>query len=160
MVAEKQFREDLYYRIAPVEINLPDLVRRREDLPLIERHFLERFAAEYKKPIRGITRKAQILLARYAWPGNVRELENVLAHACMMAQGDAIDVQDLPESIRSQRTFIGDDGSELCSLEELQRRHILRVLKVVENSRVQAADVLGISRTTLYRYLQEYGISL
>ena len=156
MVAEKQFREDLYYRIAPVEITMPPLFRRREDLPLLERHFVERFAAEYNKPIRGISRKAQILLARYGWPGNVRELENVLAHACMMTQGDAIDVQDLPESIKNELSFTGDEASGLWSLEELQRRHILRVLKQVENNKAEAANILGIGRTTLYRLLKDY----
>jgi len=155
MVTEKKFREDLYYRISPVEIKLPRLSRRREDLPLLERHFLERFAAQYSKPIRGITRKTQILLARHSWPGNVRELENVLAHACMMAQGDVIDVRDLPEMMRVEQSNIGDLDPDLRSLEEVQRRHVQRVLKVVKDNKAQAAEILGIGRTTLYRILAE-----
>lgn len=153
MVAEKQFREDLYYRIAPVEIVLPRLFERMEDLPLLERHFLERFANQYRKPLVGISRKAQILLASYAWPGNVRELENVFAHACMMSQGEVIDVHDLPEAIRNAQFSMNNAATELCSLEEVQRRHILGVLKLVKNNKNEAASILGISRTTLYRYL-------
>jgi len=155
MVTEKKFREDLYYRISPVEIKLPRLSRRREDLPLLERHFLERFAAQYNKPIRGITRKTQILLARHSWPGNVRELENVLAHASMMAQGDVIDVRDLPEMMRVEQSNIGDLDPDLRSLEEVQRQHVQHVLKVVKDNKAQAAEILGIGRTTLYRILAE-----
>jgi DNA-binding NtrC family response regulator len=153
MVAEKKFREDLYYRISAVEIKLPRLSRRREDFPLLERHFLERFAAQYNKSLRGITRKAQILLARHSWPGNVRELENVLAHACMMSQGDAIDVPDLPEMLRIEQSNSGDWDPDLRSLEEVQRRHIQHVLKIVGDNKAEAAQILGIGRTTLYRYL-------
>jgi transcriptional regulator with PAS, ATPase and Fis domain len=157
MVKNKDFREDLYYRISPVEIKLPGLSRRREDLPLLERYFVERFAAQYNKPLRGITRMAQQLLARHSWPGNVRELENVLAHACMMAQGDAIDVRDLPDAVRNQYSSMGDWDPDLCSLEEIQRRHIQRVLLLVNDNKAQAAEILGIGRTTLYRFLAENG---
>lgn len=155
MVKEKTFREDLYYRIAPVEIKLPRLSQRREDLPLLEGHFLGRFATQFNKQLRGITRKAQILLAQHSWPGNVRELENVLSHACMMTQGDEIDVQDLPEGLQAEHSNVGDWDPDLCSLEELQRRYIQRVLKVVKDNRTHAAEILGIGRTTLYRMLRE-----
>jgi DNA-binding NtrC family response regulator len=156
MVEEKTFREDLYYRISPVEIKLPRLSQRREDLPLLERHFLERFSGQFQKPLRGITRNAQILLARHAWPGNVRELENVLSHACMMAQGDDIDVEDLPDAL--QHEHVRDWDADVCSFEEVQRRHLLRVLKVVKGHKAHAAKILGIGRTTLYRKLRESGI--
>lgn len=155
MVAQGQFREDLYYRIAPVQIALPRLFERREDLPLLQRYFAERFAKEYKKPIHGISRKAQILLTRYKWPGNVRELENVIAHACMMAEGDVIEVRDLPEHIRNESHSSNEESDPICSLEEIQRRHIQRVLSFVGNSKIEAANILGISRTTLYRLLLE-----
>ena len=95
-IAEKRFREDLYYRLSMVEIHVPRLAERKEDLPLLERHFIARFAAQYKKEIRGLTHRAQVRLSLHSWPGNVRELENVLGHACMMAMGDTIDMQDLP----------------------------------------------------------------
>jgi two-component system, NtrC family, response regulator HydG len=155
MVADRTFRDDLYYRISAVEINLPRLSQRREDIPLLERHFMERFAKQYNKHLQGITRKAQIVLSRYSWPGNVRELENVFAHSCMLAQGDVIDVPDLPERLQTEPNQAGDGDVELCSLEKLQMRHIKRVLKHVNDNRSQAADILGIGRATLYRILAE-----
>jgi len=158
MVAQKTFREDLYYRISSVEIKLPRLSRRREDLPLLERHFVEKFAARFQKPIRGITRKAQILLARYAWPGSVRELENVLAHACMMARGDAIDVCDLPEVFHGEGLSATDWDPDLRSLEEVQKKHIRDILRAVKGNRKEAAEILGIGRTTLYRFLRDMNV--
>jgi DNA-binding NtrC family response regulator len=100
-VAEKRFREDLYYRLSMVEIHVPRLAERKEDLPLLERYFMAKFAAQYKKEIRGLTHRAQMRLSMHAWPGNVRELENVLGHACMMAMSDTIDIPDLPAYLRS-----------------------------------------------------------
>ncbi len=104
LIGQKQFREDLYYRLAMVELKTPALAERREDLPLLETFLLDRFATQFHKDIRGLTRRAQIVLARHSWPGNIRELENVLGHACMMAMGDMIDVEDLPASLRNGRT--------------------------------------------------------
>src|SRR5580700_8650305 len=95
-VAAGRFREDLYYRLAMVEIRMPRLEERKEDLPLLERYFIARFGAQYKKQIRGLSHRARMALAMHAWPGNVRELENVLGHACMMATSDTVDIQDLP----------------------------------------------------------------
>jgi DNA-binding NtrC family response regulator len=153
LVSARQFRDDLFYRLSMVEIHLPSLNERKEDLPLLERYFLERFAAQYKKPIRGLARRAQALLAHYCWPGNVRELENALGHACMMVQGDLIDVSDLPERLRnfSREERPADNG--LVSLEELERRHTMRVLESVRGNKTRAAEILGISRATLYRLI-------
>ena len=95
-IADKRFREDLYYRLSMVEIQVPSLEERKEDLPLLERHLIAKFASQYGKEIRGLTRRAQIRLALHSWPGNVRELENVIGHACMMTLGDTIDIPDLP----------------------------------------------------------------
>src|SRR6185437_9588859 len=102
-IEEKRFREDLYYRLSMVEISVPSLAERKEDLPLLERFFVSRFAAQYGKEIRGLTHRAQILLTLHSWPGNVRELENVIGHACMMAMGDTIDVQDLPPYLQAHQ---------------------------------------------------------
>jgi transcriptional regulator with PAS, ATPase and Fis domain len=153
LVSARQFRDDLFYRLSMVEIHLPSLNERKEDLPLLERYFLERFAAQYKKPIRGLARRAQALLAHYCWPGNVRELENALGHACMMVQGDLIDVSDLPERLRnfSREERPADNG--LVSLEELERRHTMRVLESLRGNKTRAAEILGISRATLYRLI-------
>src|SRR5579864_1332032 len=94
-IAEKHFREDLYYRLSMVEVAVPRLAERKEDLPLLERHFVARFAAQYSKPIRGLTHRAQIVLSLHSWPGNVREMENVIGHAAMMTMSELIDIVDL-----------------------------------------------------------------
>jgi len=153
MVREGQFREDLYYRLAVVEIALPSLANRREDIPLLQRYFVERFAAEYKKPIAGLTRRAQGLLTTYPWPGNVRELENVLENTCMMVDTPFIDTNDLPERLRTPFTgdSILDEG--LLSLDEVQRRHIIRVLERVGGNKARAAEILGLARATIYQLL-------
>jgi DNA-binding NtrC family response regulator len=128
MVAHKQFRDDLYYRLSMVEIQLPRLTARKEDLPLLERHFIESFAAKYKKPVRGITRRAQALLGRYSWPGNVRELENILGYACMMADREVIDVRDFPERLRTHAVEHAAPDENMLPLDELDRRHARKVL--------------------------------
>jgi len=154
MVVQKQFRDDLYYRLSMVEIQLPRLVTRKEDLPLLERHFIESFAAKYKKSVRGITRRAQALLARYSWPGNVRELENILGYACMMADREVVDIRDFPERLRTQATTEHATPDEsMLPLDELDRRHARKVMDRVGGNRVRAAGILGISRATLYRLL-------
>ena len=152
MVAGGQFREDLYYRLSMVEIPLPRLADRKEDLPLLQKHFVEKFAAQYHKPVRGITRRAQSRIASYSWPGNVRELENVIGNAAMMAVGTTIDLGDLPESLRSFSPAAGAE-EDLITLEDLQRRHLLRVLEHVGGNKARAAEILGISRATVYDML-------
>ena len=157
MIEEKQFREDLYYRLSMVEVSLPPLAERKEDLTLLERAFIERFAALYNKPVTGLSRRAELVLARYHWPGNVRELENVIGNACMMVDGKTIDVRDLPENVRNAAPKeISADG-ELLPLAELEQRHALRVLESVGGNKVQAAKILGINRATLYRLLERAG---
>ena len=153
MVREGEFREDLYYRLAVVEISLPALIDRREDLPLLERYFVEKFASEYKKPIAGLTRRAQGLMATYPWPGNIRELENVIGNACIMTDGVFLDISDLPDRIRSRFSDQSPRDEALFSLEELQRRHIMRVLERVGGNKARAAEILGIGRATIYSML-------
>lgn len=152
-VAEGRFREDLYYRLSMIEITLPRLRDRSEDLPLLQRHFLEKFSAEYGKTVTGMTRRAQTRLASYGWPGNVRELENVIGNACMMTDSPVIDLWDLPETLRNPTTTATNDI--LIPLEELQRRHLVRVLEYVGGNKSQAAEILGISRATVYQLLAQ-----
>jgi DNA-binding NtrC family response regulator len=154
LVSEGKFREDLYYRLTMVEIALPRLSDRREDMPLLQRYFLGKFAAEYKKPVAGITRRAQARLAMYSWPGNVRELENVIGNACMMVEGSVIDIGDLPETVRGQAGDLAGHDEILVSLQESQKRHVLRVLEHVGGNKSQAAEILGISRATIYQFLE------
>jgi DNA-binding NtrC family response regulator len=149
------FREDLYYRLSMIEIKLPSLAERCEDLPLLERYFLERFAREYGKPAQRLTRRGEAVLARYSWPGNVRELENVLGHASMMSDGDAIDVADLPEHLHNPPPRTHPGPVELLPLSVVEQRHAAGVLAAVNGNKVQAAKILGIHRTTLARLLEE-----
>ena len=154
-ILDKQFREDLYYRLSMVEIKVPSLSERTEDLPLLERHFLERFSREYKKSVRAISNRAQSVLRQHGWPGNVRELENVLGHACMMVEEDTIDVRDLPDYL--QRREPAPEllfGVTPLPLEEMERRYVARVLQQMGGNKVQTARVLGISRAKLYSILR------
>ena len=154
MAAKKEFREDLYYRLTMVEIKLPRLADRKEDLALLQRALVERFATQYGKPLRGLTRRAQALLNRHSWPGNVRELENVLGNACMMADGDLVDLADLPDYVRSPERENTSASDELLSMEQMHQQHARRIMERVGGNKVRAAEILGISRATLYRLLE------
>jgi transcriptional regulator with PAS, ATPase and Fis domain len=156
MIDRKEFREDLFYRLSIVELKLPQLAERKEDLPLLERHFIERMSAEYGKPIRGISPRVQILFARYSWPGNVRELENVLAHACMMCESDTIDMPDLPEHLTAPAYHATANDEGLLPMAEVHKRHALRVLAAVHGNKAEAARILGLHRATLYRLIEEF----
>lgn len=152
MVREKTFREDLFYRLSMVEIALPRLSDRREDIPLLLKHFVSKFSKQYGKPIRGITRRAQTLLLKYSWPGNIRQLENVIGNACMMAESDVVDVGDLDPTVRTAAPL---DEGEALTLDEVCRIHARRILKQVQGNKVQAAQMLGVSRSTLYKLLED-----
>jgi DNA-binding NtrC family response regulator len=154
LAAEGKFREDLFYRLSMVEISVPRLAERKEDLPLLQRFFLEKYSAQYRKPISGITRRAQAILSRHSWPGNVREIENVLGNACMMVDGNLIDVNDLPEHVRNSVCDVHSEDEGMVTLEELQQKHLARVLEQVNGNKARAAEVLGIGRATLYNMLQ------
>ena len=153
MVKEQRFREDLFYRLSMVQIKLPTLAQRKEDLPLLERYFIRRFAEQYNKPVRAISRRAQAVLVRHSWPGNVRELENVLGNACMMTENETIDLRDLPEYLRDRQPGEAQDDTSPTTLEQVERNHALRILESVGGNKVRAAELLGISRTKLYRIL-------
>jgi DNA-binding NtrC family response regulator len=155
MARQGKFREDLYFRLSAIELKVPSLAERPEDLPLLERQFLRAFAAQYNKSVAGLTRRAQTVLARYPWPGNIRELQNVIEHACMMAESDVIDVRDLPERVQNQTAAAKADYEVLMSMDQLERRHAQRVLDHVGGNKVRAAEILGISRTHLYQLLKD-----
>jgi DNA-binding NtrC family response regulator len=161
-IAEKRFREDLYYRLSMVEIEVPRLAERREDLPLLERHFVAKFAQQFKKEIRGLTQRAQVRLARHDWPGNVRELENVMGHACMMVMGDTIDLADLPsylrtpgESIRQEPVSIPED---IRSLEEQERALLMKAIEAAGGNQSEAARILRIGRDALRYKMKKYSL--
>jgi DNA-binding NtrC family response regulator len=148
-VAEKRFREDLYYRLSMVEIQAPRLADRKEDLPLLQRHFIARFAVQYGKEIRGLTHRAQIRLSRHSWPGNVRELENVIGHAAMMAISDMVDLQDLPPYLHSGPAEPKAASLAGGTLAEMERAYIIQVLQETNGVISAAAARLGLPRTTL-----------
>jgi DNA-binding NtrC family response regulator len=160
-VAEKQFREDLYYRLSMVEIRVPRLAERKEDLPLLERHFVSKFAAQYGKEIRRISPRAQVVLNGYSWPGNVRELENVIGHAAMMVTGDTIDVADLPPLFQpGGNTMPGHaaEHAEAGTLEEQERRLIAQALEQAGGNQSQAARVLKIGRDALRYKIKKHNL--
>lgn len=153
MVKDQRFREDLFYRLSMVQIKLPALAQRKEDLPLLEQYFIKRFALQYGKHVNGITRRAQAMLSKHTWTGNVRELENVLGSACMMTESETIDVRDLPEYIRDKQPSEAQDEKTVTTLEQMEKSHALRILESVGGNKVRAAELLGVSRTKLYRIL-------
>ncbi len=152
-VERKAFREDLLFRLSMVEIELPPLASRPDDIPLLIRHFVDLFARRYGKTFEGLTRRAELQLLRHPWPGNVRELENVIGYAAMMAEGARIDSSDFPDRMRNGDTLPPSKESLLVTLDEIQRIHARRVIEAVGGNKVKAAGVLGISRATLYRLL-------
>jgi two-component system response regulator HydG len=160
-VEERRFREDLYFRVNVVHVELPPLRARGNDVMLLAQRFLERFAARSEKPITGISTPAAELLLAYSWPGNVRELQNCIERAVALTRGDEIAAADLPEKIRtysaSHVLLAADDPSELVPMEEVERRYVLRVMEAVGGSKSMAARVLGFDRRTLYRKLERYG---
>jgi DNA-binding NtrC family response regulator len=163
-IAEKRFREDLYYRLSMVEINVPSLEERKEDLPLLERHFIAKFAAQYGKQISGLTRRAQIRLSLHSWPGNVRELENVIGHACMMTLGDTIDVQDLPTYLHTGNPLGeaaavgGENAAGFATLEDQERQLIMRAMQSAGGNQSEAARLLRIGRDALRYKLKKHNL--
>jgi DNA-binding NtrC family response regulator len=157
MVAEGKFREDLFYRLSVLQISVPGLAHRKEDIPLLQRHFLEKYAKLYNKQITGITRRAQVRLAAHPWPGNVRELENTISSACIMAIAQVIDIADLPAMFRAP-VHMGEVGrTELVTLEAMQQRYLLQVLQHVRGNKAKAAEILGVGRNTVYQMLSRMG---
>jgi DNA-binding NtrC family response regulator len=159
-IAEKRFREDLYYRLSMVELYIPRLVDRKEDMPLLQRHFIERFAAQYKKDIRGLSYRAQIVLSRHHWPGNVRELENVLGHACMMAMGEVVDIDDLPAYLQMPSSLAAPASSGSDALEEEERLLVLRAMETAGGNQSEAARILRIGRDALRYKLKKYTLGV
>jgi DNA-binding NtrC family response regulator len=153
LVSEHKIREDLYYRLSMIDVKLPRLADRREDLPLLQRHLLDLYSARYSKAPVHLTRRAQAALSKYSWPGNIRELENVLAACCMMTEGEPVDVRNLPEAFSSNNSQEMTGLGALRSLAEVERDHARRVLEHTCGNRAQAAAILGISRATLYRLI-------
>lgn len=157
-VEEGRFREDLFFRINVIQIDMPPLRSRGTDTLLLAQHYLELFAARAGKAVEGLSEAVAEKLLNYSWPGNVRELRNVVERAVALTRFNKLAAEDLPEKIREYRSsqvFIGgDDPSELVPLEEVERRYIDHVLRSVDGNKTVAARILGLDRKTLYRKLQ------
>ena len=157
-VQEGTFREDLYYRLSVIPIYLPSLRERKEDIPLLARHFLQKYNQRRKRAIRDISPAAMQLLCNYQWPGNVRELENVIERAVVIAEGDQITPESLPPHLRTEEKALPSEAFELRTLEQIEKEHITRTLVATGWNRSRAAQLLGIDRKTLYEKIRRYQI--
>jgi DNA-binding NtrC family response regulator len=152
--ASGQFREDLLFRLNTVEIHLPALRERREDIPALAAHFLARYAARYRRPVQGFDPAAVQTLMQYSWPGNVRELEHTIERAVLMCRTDEIQPADL--ALNSQR--VQSQGLEDLSLEAVEAMLVRKALQRYQGNVSQAAEALGLSRGALYRRMEKYGV--
>jgi DNA-binding NtrC family response regulator len=149
-VQKKLFREDLYYRLTVVEINVPSLRERKEDIPLLVNKFLLKYGVEYKDRLVTIAPEALELLLRYPWPGNIRELENVIQRAVIMCD-KRIEIDNLPDNLKYKIDFPEDN---LLPLKEVEKKYILKVLEATDNNKSKAAEILQIDRKTLRQKIQ------
>lgn len=157
-VKAKRFRDDLYYRLNVIELKLPPLRERREDIPLLVDAFLKKCGASRGKEVKGVSESALAMLMDYGWPGNVRELENIIERAVTLTRGDKIVPEDLPPTIqgsRGDRRVLDDAAERTLPLEAVEKEYILKILEKMGGNKYQAAHALGIDRKTLYRKLGE-----
>lgn len=158
-VKKGTFREDLYYRLNVIHIHVPPLRERKDDIPLLIASFLEEFAAENGKVIKGIDAQAKSAIFNYSWPGNIRELRNCIESAVVMCSGDEIKLEDLPPTVSK---LAGESSISIpanSTLDEAEKIIILQTLAANKNNKSKTADLLGIGRKTLHRKLEEYGIN-
>jgi len=158
-INEGSFREDLFYRLNVVEIKLPSLNERKEDVPLLVNHFVEKYCNEMGKPILGVNNEAMKKLVDYAWKGNVRELENIVERAVIFCQEDKITVSNLSENVRGTKTVQEYPEPLKEATLSFERTHILQIIKKYDNSKEEAANALNIGLSSLYRKMELMGIS-
>ncbi|MFB3885682.1 MAG: sigma-54-dependent transcriptional regulator [Thermodesulfobacteriota bacterium] len=157
MIREGRFREDLYYRLKVIDIELPPLRERREDIPLLVQHFIGKFNEEMKKSVSGVSEDALRLLVNYSWPGNVRELENVIQRAITLSRHETILPDDLPSSMlqEARENVLDKSLRERYTIDQLEKEYIRKILIEVGGNKSKAAEILGLDRKTLYRKLEE-----
>jgi two-component system response regulator HydG len=160
MVSERTFREDLFFRIKGVTINIPPLRERREDILVLVHYFLKQACEKHQKEIEGIRPEAQQALMSYNWPGNVRQLRNIMENMVVLATGNVLGASDLPPEIRPQQdvSLSGMNNLVGISLTQAEKELIRNTLKMVSGNREQAAKILGIGERTLYRKIKEYDL--
>ena len=167
MVKEGKFREDLYFRIKGAELHLPALRERREDVPLLVRHFVQQFAQQLDKPAPDVAEDVMMLLMQHDWPGNVRQLMNAVQNMVVIAEGDRIEPRHVPPDVRQAATETGGGGGDgtrsmaidsTLNLDQMEKQAIRNALRINHGNREAAAKMLGIGERTLYRKLKEYGL--
>jgi len=162
MIKEGTFREDLYYRLNVISIHIPPLRKRKDDIPLMAQHFLEKYRAMHHKEVSGFTREAFDKLMKYNYPGNVRELENIIERAVILARGNAIDEDDLPEHLLKENNENLREVEENLPLDEavarLEMQLIRRSLEKHHGNQTRAAEELGISERKLRYKMEKYGL--
>ncbi len=161
-VKERRFREDLYFRLNVINIDVPPLRHRKDDIPLLAAHFLERFSQKNRKIIKGFSSQAMDSLLRYPWPGNVRELENVIERACILCLADTIEERELPLALGNTTHTPHPESTQASlaniPLDAVERRAIEETLREVDDNKSEAARRLGITRATLHNKLKKYGL--
>jgi transcriptional regulator with PAS, ATPase and Fis domain len=158
-VEEGNFREDLFYRLNVVEIHLPSLTERPDDIPLLAVHFLDKYKKEMSRPIKGISNEAMNALLRYQWKGEIRELENAIERAVIFCEADFIRLEHLPEYLRpvnGEATRTADSLRD--AVKQFERSYIERMLEQHEKDKDKTARALGVSLSSLYRKMDELGI--
>ena len=160
-VEERRFREDLFYRINVVRINVPPLRVRGNDVLFLAQHFVKQYSSQTDKRVIGLSTSVAEKLMGYSWPGNVRELQNCIERAVTFTRFDELTVDDLPEKVRdyksSDLSIPGVSAHEMLTMDEVERRYILRILKQLDGNKTLAAELLGLDRRTLYRKLERWG---
>jgi len=160
-IEKGNFREDLYYRLNVVSIEIPTLRERKDDIPLLADYFLKKYAEKNKKLIKGFSPRTADILMRHDWPGNIRELENAVERCVILSRNEMITPEHLPLAIKSMETEDVDESDETGdgqSLKDVEKKMILRTLDETDGNRTRASEILGISRRTLQLKLKKYGI--
>jgi DNA-binding NtrC family response regulator len=158
-VRTRQFREDLYYRLAVVRLTMPPLRERREDIPMLTRHFLQKYAKRSKVKPKPVSREAMAALVNYEWPGNVRELENAIERALVMGSADMVRLEDLPESLLEQESAAEmHEGKYHASVKELKKQLIIDAVDQTRGNYLEAAGILGVHPNYLHRLIRNLGL--
>jgi transcriptional regulator with PAS, ATPase and Fis domain len=161
LVQEGRFRQDLYYRLNVIRIDLPPLRERAEDIPILIEHFIHKFSGQIQRKLEGIEPEALHALTNYRWPGNIRELEHAIERAVLLGKDARIGLQDFPPALVARNDNVlplADAVAKSYTLRDLEREYVMRVMETASGNKTEAAKILGVDRTTLYRKLEEYKV--
>ena len=159
LIKKGTFRDDLYYRLNVVKIELPLLVKKRDDIPILINHFIDKFNKRMGKSIQDISKDVMNILMQYDYPGNVRELENIIEHACVMCQGTRIRKAHLPPELNPKSEIVVDEEDTRPAIQSFERQLILETLEKNNGNKVLSAKELGLHRSTLWRKMNKYGLT-